>query len=393
MIEFLVRRALISAVTLLLISVIVFTGVRMIPGDPARVLGGTDADAAGLEEIREKYGLNDPIPVQYLRWLALAARGDLGESIRTRTSVAWTIAIKAPITLELACLSLLVAVTIAIPIGVVAAVRRNTAWDVLASSVSLCGVSIPNFWLGIMLILLVSVRFGWLPASGFVPLGEDLVGNLKRMVMPSLVLGSGLAAVRRNTAWDVLASSVSLCGVSIPNFWLGIMLILLVSVRLGWLPASGFVPLGEDLVGNLKRMLMPALVLGSGLAAALMRQTRNAMIEVLSTDYVRTARAKGLAQPAVIIRHALRNGLIPVVTILGLQMGALMSGAVVTESIFVLPGFGRLIVEAVFTRDYPVVQGVVLLTASSYVLINLLVDVSYTVLNPRIRIRSTADGG
>ncbi|HEY2993076.1 MAG TPA: ABC transporter permease [Methylomirabilota bacterium] len=321
MIEFLVRRAFISAVTLLLITVIVFTGVRMIPGDPARVLAGTDADAAGLEEIREKYGLKDPIPVQYVRWLALAVRGDLGESIRTRTSVAWTVAIKAPITLELAFLSLLVAVSIAIPIGVVAAVRRNTAWDVLASSVSLCGVSIPNFWLGIMLILLVSVR-------------------------------------------------------------------------LGWLPASGFVPLAEDFTGNLKRMLMPALVLGSGLAAALMRQTRNAMIEVLSTDYVRTARAKGLAQPAVVVRHALRNGLIPVVTILGLQMGALMSGAVVTEQIFVIPGFGRLIVEAVFTRDYPVVQGVVLLTAASYVLINLLVDVSYTILNPRIRIRGgTADAG
>jgi peptide/nickel transport system permease protein len=320
-IEFLVRRAFISAVTLLLITVIVFTGVRMIPGDPARVLAGTDADAAGLEEIREKYGLKDPIPVQYVRWLALAVRGDLGESIRTRTSVAWTVAIKAPITLELAFLSLLVAVSIAIPIGVVAAVRRNTAWDVLASSVSLCGVSIPNFWLGIMLILLVSVR-------------------------------------------------------------------------LGWLPASGFVPLAEDFTGNLKRMLMPALVLGSGLAAALMRQTRNAMIEVLSTDYVRTARAKGLAQPAVVVRHALRNGLIPVVTILGLQMGALMSGAVVTEQIFVIPGFGRLIVEAVFTRDYPVVQGVVLLTAASYVLINLLVDVSYTILNPRIRIRGgTADAG
>src|SRR5262249_27141805 len=192
---------------------------------------------------------------------------------------------------------------------------------------------------------------------------------------------------------DVMASAVSVCGVSIPNFWLGIMLILLVSVRLGWLPASGFVPLGEDPLGNLKRMVMPALVLGSGLAAALMRQTRNAMIEGLSTDYVRTPRAKGLAQPAVVIRHALRNRLIRVVTIVGLEMGALMGGAVVTESIFVLPGFGRLIVEAVFTRDYPVVQGVVLLTASSYVLINLLVDVSYTVLNPRIRIRGTAGGG
>ena len=320
MFEFLVRRAFISAVTLLLISLIVFAGVRMIPGDPARVLAGTDADAAGLEEIREKYGLNAPLPLQYVRWLGLAVRGDLGESIRTRQSVAGTVATKLPITVELACLSLLVAIGIAIPAGVIAAVRRNTPWDVLASGLSLCGVSVPNFWLGIMLILLVSVR-------------------------------------------------------------------------LGWLPASGFVPLTEDPVANLKRMLMPALVLGTGLAAVLMRQTRNAMIEVLSADYVRTARAKGLAQAAVVVRHALRNGLIPVVTILGLQMGALMSGAVVTEQIFVLPGFGRLIVESVFTRDYPLVQGVVLITASSYVLINLLVDVSYTVLNPRIRIRGAADAG
>jgi peptide/nickel transport system permease protein len=319
-VEFLVRRAFISAVTLLIISLIVFTGVRLIPGDPARVLAGTEADEAGIEEIREKYGLNAPLPVQYLRWLGLAATGDLGESIRTRTSVASMVAGKLPITIELTCLSLLVAVAIAIPAGVLAAVRRNTVWDVLASGVSLCGVSIPNFWLGIMLILLVSVRFGWLPASGFVSVAEDPVGNLKRMIMPALVLGTGLAAV-------------------------------------------------------------------------LMRQTRNAMIEVLSADYVRTARAKGLAQRAVVVRHALRNGLIPVVTILGLQMGALMGGAVVTEQIFVLPGFGRLIVEAVFTRDYPVVQGVVLITAASYVLINLAVDVSYTVLNPRIRVRGAADGG
>jgi peptide/nickel transport system permease protein len=319
MFEFLVRRAFVSVITLLIISLIVFTGVRMIPGDPARVLAGTDADAAGLEEIREKYGLMDPLPVQYFRWLGLAVRGDLGESIRTRQSVAGTVAIKLPITIELACLSLLVAVAIAIPAGVLAAVRRNTVWDVLASGISLCGVSIPNFWLGIMLILLVSVRLGWLPASGFVPIAEDPVGNLKRMIMPAFVLGTGLAAV-------------------------------------------------------------------------LMRQTRNAMIEILSADYIRTARAKGLAQRGVVIRHALRNGLIPVVTILGLQTGALMGGAVVTEQIFVLPGFGRLIVEAVFTRDYPVVQGVVLITAASYVLINLLVDVSYTVLNPRLRVGPGSDG-
>jgi peptide/nickel transport system permease protein len=189
-----------------------------------------------------------------------------------------------------------------------------------------------------------------------------------------------LAAVRRNTVWDYVASSVSLCGLSIPNFWLGIMLILLLSVRLQWLPASGFVPLFEDPWANLQRLLMPAVVLGSALAAVLMRQTRNSMIEVLSADYIRTAYA-----------NAIRNGLIPVITIFGLQLGALIGGAVVTEQIFVVPGFGRLILEAVFTRDYPVVQGVVLITASAYVVINLLVDLSYSLLNPRIRIGGGRD--
>src|SRR6266571_4533153 len=251
-------------------------------------MAGTEADAAGLEEIRQKYGLNDAIPVQYLRWVGLALRGDLGESIRTRETVTKTVSRKLPITLELACLSILVALAIAIPVGVLSAVRRNTVWDYLANGLSLCGLSVPSFWLGIM------------------------------------------------------------------------------------------------------RMLLPAFVLGTTLAAVLMRQTRNSMIEVLTADYIRTAYSKGLAGRAVIFRHAIRNGLIPVVTILGLQAGALMGGAVVTEQIFVVPGFGRLIVEAVFTRDYPLVQGVVLITASSYVLINLLVDVSYTLLNPRIRIKGAA---
>jgi len=316
-VDFLVQRAVISAVTLLVISLIVFSGVRLIPGDPARVLAGTDADESGLEEIRQKYGLKDPIPVQYLRWIGLALRGDLGESIRTREPVVRLVAQKLPITLELACAALGVALLIAIPAGVFAALRRNSVWDYLVSGVSLCGLSVPNFWLGIMLILLFSVR-------------------------------------------------------------------------LRWLPASGFVSLFQDPLGNVQRMLMPAAVLGTALAAVLMRQTRNSMIEVLSADYVRTAYSKGLATGAVVFRHAIRNGLIPVVTILGLQMGALIGGAVVTEQIFVVPGFGRLIVEAVFTRDYPVVQGVVLITASAYVLINLLVDVSYSLLNPRIRVRGAA---
>jgi len=316
--DYLVQRLAISVVTLVVISLIVFTGVRMIPGDPARVMAGTEADEAGLAEIRAKYGLTDPLPAQYLRWVGLALRGDLGESIRTRETVAATVAKKLPVTVELACLSILVALCIAIPVGV-------------------------------------------------------------------------LSAARRNTLWDYLANSLSLCGLSVPSFWLGIMLILLLSVRLHWLPASGFVPLWENPVGNLTRMLMPAFVLGATLGAVLMRQTRNSMIEVLGADYIRTAYSKGLPGRAVIFRHAIRNGLIPVVTILGLQMGALMGGAVVTEQIFVVPGFGRLIVESVFTRDYPLVQGVVLITASAYVLINLLVDISYSLLNPRIRVKGAAD--
>jgi peptide/nickel transport system permease protein len=316
--EFLIQRGLISLVTLFLITVIVFAGVRMIPGDPARVMAGTEADAAGLEEIRQKYGLRDPVPVQYLKWAGRALRGDLGESIRTKEPVLRLIRQKLPITLQLALYSLVIALLIAVPAGVLAAVRRNTVWDYLASGVSLCGVSIPNFWLGIMLILFLSVRLQWLPASGFV---------------------------------------------------------------------SPF----EDLRGNTQRLLMPAFVLGAALAAVLMRQTRNSMIEVLSTDYIRTAYAKGLRTGLVVFRHAIRNGLIPVITIFGLQLGALIGGAVVTEQIFVVPGFGRLILEGVFTRDYPIVQGVVLITASAYVLVNLLVDVSYSLLNPRIRIRGGGD--
>jgi peptide/nickel transport system permease protein len=316
--EFLIQRSLISLVTLFLITVIVFAGVRMIPGDPARVMAGTEADAAGLEEIRQRYGLRDPMPVQYVKWVGRALRGDLGESIRTREPVLRLVAQKLPITLQLAAYSLLIALLIAVPVGVLAAVRRNTAWDYLASSVSLCGLSIPNFWLGIMLILLLSVRLQWLPASGYVSPFED--------------------------PW-----------------------------------------------GNTQRLLMPALVLGSAAAAVLMRQTRNSMIEVLSADYIRTAYAKGLQTGVVVFRHAIRNGLIPVITIFGLQLGALIGGAVVTEQIFVVPGFGRLILEAVFTRDYPIVQAVVLITASAYVLVNLLVDVSYSLLNPRIRIGGGRD--
>src|SRR6059036_346278 len=312
MFEFLVQRAAISVVTLFVISMVVFTGVRMIPGDPARVMAGTDADAAGIEAIREKYGLSDPIALQYLRWVGLALRGDLGHSIRTRQSVIDTVAMKLPITIELAFLSLLIAVGIAIPAGVLAAVRRNTLWDMLASGASLSGVSIPNFWLGIMLILFFSVQLGWLPASGFVPIWESPLDNLAAMIMPAFVLGNAFAAV-------------------------------------------------------------------------LMRHTRSAMLQVLSSDYVRTARAKGLDERVVVLKHALRNALIPVITLGALEFGTLLSGAVLTEQVFTIPGFGKLIVDAVFNRDYAVVQGVVLFTATAYIVLNLLADLAYFVVNPRMR--------
>ena len=320
MLDYLARRLAVSALVLLLVSLIVFAGLRLLPGDPARVLAGTEADDAGIQEIRERYGLNRPIPVQYASWLAQVLQGRLGESIRTRDPVIRTVGQKLPITLQLAALAMLIAAGIGIPMGVLSAVRRNTFWDWLANALSLTGVSVPNFWFGILLILLFAVNLHWLPASGYVPPFDD--------------------------PWQ-----------------------------------------------NLRRMIMPAIVLGTALSAYLMRQTRNSMLEVLAQDYIRTARAKGVEERRVIVAHALRNGLMPVITILGLQAGDLISGAVVTEQIFVIPGFGRLILEAVFNRDYPMVQGVVLITCSGYVLINLIVDLAYSWANPRIRVSGGASGG
>ncbi len=311
MLPYVGRRALTAIPTLFLVTVMVFGIQRSLPGDPALILAGEQQDPEVIAFIREKYRLNDPLPVQYLAWVAQLARGDLGRSLRTNERVLDLIAAKLPVTIELALLSLLVAVAIALPLGMLAAVRRGTAID----------------------------------------------------------YGSTMAA---------------LTGLSVPNFWLGIMLILFVSVRLGWLPASGYVPLSEGVWENVKRMIMPAFVLGTGLAAVLMRQMRSSMLGVLKQDFVRTAHAKGQRGAEVVIRHAARNALIPVTTILGLQLGALLSGAVLTEQVFTIPGFGKLIVDAVFNRDYAVVQGVVLITATSYILINLLVDLTYAVLDPRI---------
>jgi peptide/nickel transport system permease protein len=195
-----------------------------------------------------------------------------------------------------------------------------------------------------------------------------------------------IAAVHRNGFWDYVANAIGLAGLSTPNFWLGIMLILLVSVNLGWLPPSGFVPPSEDWRQSLATTIMPAFVLGNAIAAVLMRHTRSAMLQVLSSDYVRTARSKGLSEWSVVLKHAFRNALTPVITLGALELGTLLSGAVLTEQVFTIPGFGKLVVDAVFNRDYAVVQGVVLVTATAYITLSLLADLAYFVANPKLRV-------
>jgi peptide/nickel transport system permease protein len=314
---FLLRRAGQSLVTLILATIVVFFGIRALPGDPALALAGEERDPTALAEVRAQYGLDQPILVQYWRWVTEVAHGNLGESLRTGISVSETILSRVPVTLELALLSLLVAIVFGVGAGVVAAVRRGSWTEWLANLAALLGLSVPSFWLGIMLILVFAIILGWLPASGYVSPLTDPVGNLQRMVLPSLVLGAQFAAI-------------------------------------------------------------------------LMRQTRSAMLQSLGADYVRTARAKGLSERQVVFGHALRNSLITVLTLLGLRLGLLISGAIITEQVFVIPGFGRLLVEAVFTRDYPIIQGVALVSAAAYIFANLAVDLLYSVANPRIRLQGAA---
>jgi len=312
MTTFLLRRIALIVPTLFFVSLLIFGLQQLLPGDPATALAGEDRDPAVIAFIREKYHLDEPLPVRYALWVKGVAQGDLGESIRIKRPVLDLIAEKLPVTAELALIAVLISLSIGIPAGIIAAAKNGTAID----------------------------------------------------------YGTTMAAL-----W----------GLSIPNFWLGILLILLFSVELGLLPASGFVSPGESLKQNLLTLIMPAFVLGNFFAAGMMRHTRSAMLQVLGMDYVRTARAKGLPEIRVILRHALRNALIPVVTLAALDFGALLSGAVLTEQVFTIPGFGKLIVDAVFNRDYAVVQGVVLFTAFAYIMLNLCADIAYVVLNPRLR--------
>jgi peptide/nickel transport system permease protein len=312
MFAFLARRLASIVPTLIVVSMLVFGLQLLLPGDPASMLAGEDRDEQSLAEIRAYYGLDQPIHVQYLRWIGGVLQGDFGTSLRIGQPVLELVLAKLPVTLQLGGMAFLIACLIGIPMGVLSAVRKDSFWDYAANAIALWGLSTPNFWLGIMLILLVSVELGWLPPSGYVSPFEDWKQSLATTIMPAFVLGNSIAAV-------------------------------------------------------------------------FMRHTRAAMLQALNQDYVRTARAKGLSEKVVVNKHALRNALVPVVTLGALELGALFSGAVLTEQVFTIPGFGKLVVDAVFNRDYLVVQGVVLVTATAYVGFNLLADIAYFLINPRLR--------
>ena len=299
--------------TLFILSILIFGLQQLMPGDPALILAGEErGDPQVLAQIRAELRLDRPIYEQYLYWIGNVLTGDFGFSWRIRMPVSQLILDKLPVTAQLAAMSFIIAVLIGVPAGIISAVKRDQPADWAANGVALFGISTPNFWLGIMMILFFSVELGWLPPSGYVPLTEDF--------------------------WQSIATTI-----------------------------------------------MPAFVLGTGVASVLMRHTRAAMLTALSQDYVRTARAKGLPERVVVWKHALRNALIPVVTLGAIEFGRLLAGAVLTEQVFTIPGFGKLIVDAVFNRDYPVVQGVVLATALIFVLLSLVADLLYMAINPRLR--------
>jgi len=310
------RRVVIALVTLLLATIVVFGAVHALPGGPATALSADSTSPTAAAATMHAYGFDQPLPVQYAKWIGQVLSGQLGTSPLTDLPVSAQLAQRLPITLELAVLSLLFAIVIGVPAGVATAARPGRLTDWVASAVALGGLSLPHFWFGILAILIFAVHLHVLPSGGFVPLANGLGGNLEHMVMPAIVLGTGLAAV-------------------------------------------------------------------------IMRQTRAAMIEALGADYVRTARAKGMREWQVIWVHALRNSLITVVTVVGLQLGGLIAGVVTVEVVFNIPGIGQLTLDSVYQRDYPTLQGAVLLTAAAYIIVNLLTDVCYTLINPRLRVTVT----
>lgn len=303
---YIIRRLLQMIPVLLGVVFLVFSMLHIVPGDPAMIMAGEQASPVALERMRERLGLNDPLPVQYVRYLGNAVRGDLGESVRNNRAVTEEIfASRYWITLQLATMSIALAVFIGVLAGIVSAVWRHSLFDTLIMLIALFGLSMPSFWLGIMLIFWFSVQFFWLPAAGW---------------------------------------------------------------------------------GSLAQTVLPVVTLGTAGAAVIARMTRSSMLEVINQDYIRTARAKGVKESVVIAKHALRNALIPVVTVVGLQFGFFLGGSVLTETVFAINGLGRLMVSAINARDFPIVQGAVLVASVSFMAVNLIVDITYRFLNKRIEL-------
>jgi peptide/nickel transport system permease protein len=295
----------------ILVSVIVFVLLRITPGDPVLVFAGEERDPAALDALRHEYGLDQPLPVQYVVWAEHAIRGDLGRSLRTRQPVTQAVLERLPKTLELGAAALIISIGVALVVGTLAALRRNSALDLIATGFTIAGVSLPNFYLGIILILVFALVFRVFPPGGYADFATDPLDNLKRLVLPAVTLATASLAIN-------------------------------------------------------------------------LRQVRSSLLDVLTQDYLRTARAKGLGERVVILRHAMKNSLIPVVTIFGLQIGALLDGAIITETIFFWPGVGRLAVDSIGGRDYPVVQAIVLMSALAFMASTLAIDILYAWLDPRI---------
>jgi ABC-type dipeptide/oligopeptide/nickel transport system permease component len=311
--KYILRRLLLMIPVGLLVTIIIFVLIRMAPGDPVLTYAGEEKDPATIEVIRKQLGLDQPVPVQYVAWLSHAVRGDLGRSFQTKQPVLQAITERLPVTLELGLAAVTISVSVALIVGTISALNRNGLVDLLSTSVTLAGVSFPNFYLGLLLIL----TFAY--------------------VVPGHIF-----------------------------------------------PPGGFVPFTEDPGENLRRLVLPAITLATASLAVNLRQVRSSLLDVFGQEYIRTARAKGLRERMVIIRHSLKNALIPVVTIVGIQIGAIIEGAIITETIFFLPGIGRLAVQAIPSQDYPVVQGVVLISALSFMITTLVVDVLYAFIDPRI---------
>ncbi|MCI0440759.1 MAG: ABC transporter permease [Chloroflexi bacterium] len=310
--RYIIRRLLFSLVVMWAVMTLVFVMIRAIPGDPITTLAGAEAGVERIEEIKNQMGLNRPVPVQYFYYMRNLLQGDLGDAVFTRAPVTDLIGQALPRTISLSVLAFSIAVVIGVPAGIVSAVRRYSIWDHLATLVAFLGLSMPTFWLAILLIIVFGVWLTWLPVFGYRPITDGL--------------------------WD----------------WLS-------------------------------HLILPAIATSGIFAAVIARQTRSAMLEVMRQDYVRTAYSKGLTERMVIYRHALRNALIPVITVMGIALALLLTGAVITENVFAINGAGRLLIQSILRRDYPVVQGMVLLVAFIFVLSNLVVDVLYAIINPRIR--------